>query len=522
MIACANLANLLLARSTVREREIAVRQAIGASRARIVLQLMSESLLLGALGVAGGIGLAQVLSHALVAFLSTDENPLFVPLGLDWRVLGFTAIIGCATCLLFGLMPALRSTRIAPATAMRCGGRGSTAGRERFGLRRAMMVTQVALSLVLLVGALLFTRSLRNLLTSNMGFQSEGIIAVDVDLPQRAYAPERREPALRDLLDKVAAQPGVRSAAQVALTPIGGSSWNNRIEVEGTGAPVRDVSWFNRVSPRFFSTMGTGLIAGREFDARDTRNAPPVAIVNEVFASQFLAGQNPVGRTLRVPGQAGEPDEVYQIVGLVRKAKYRSLQEEFAPITYLATAQSPDKDLSTTFVVRISGPVGDTFTRIKSIAGELNPGIGLQFRVLDVMIQRSLTRERLMATLSAGFGFLAALLATIGLYGVISYLVARRRNEIGIRMALGASRGSVVGMVLREAVVLLGIGLGVGLAIALVATRWAESLLFGLKPNDPVTVALAIATLAVVALLASCIPANRAGRLDPLTALHEE
>lgn len=529
LIACANLANLLLARASVRQREIAVRQALGASRARVVRQLMAESLLLAALGAIGGTILAHLVSRGLVIFLSRPDAPLFVTLGLDWRVLGFTATVGAATCLLFGLMPAVRATRVAPAAAMRAGGgRGATEGRERFGLRRAMVVAQVALSLALLVSALLFTRSLRNLLATETGFRAENALAASVFLRAADYAPERRVAIYRELLDRVAAEPGVRAVAHASIMPMSGDGWNESVVVDGAAGgagEVKNTSWFNRVSKDYFKTMSTPLLVGREFDDRDSKNAAPTAIVNQTFVRTFFGDdrQNPVGRNVRVLAEVGKPDQVYQVIGLVADTKYGSLREEQRPIVYVAAAQEEQPGTFATFVVRAEeGRLGDVTTRFKNAAAVVTPSSTLQFRVLDVMIKQSLTRDRLMATLSGGFGLLAALLATFGLYGVMSYDVARRKNEIGIRMALGADGAKIVGLVMREAAYLLVVGLTVGLVITFALTRWAESLLFGLQPNDPLTIGLSVALLSAVAALASFLPASRASRLNPVAALRDE
>ncbi|MFI4983065.1 MAG: FtsX-like permease family protein, partial [Nevskiales bacterium] len=273
LIACANLANLLLARASVREREMAVRQAIGASRGRLIVQLLSESLLLAVLGTALGVALAQVLSRALIAFLSTPNNPVFVGLQLDLRMLGFTAAMAIGTCLLFGLLPALRATRIAPAAAMRAGGRSMTAGRERYGLRRALVTAQVALSLVLLVGAVLFVRSLQKLLDVQPGFRPEGIVALNIDITSAKYPKERRPLVYGEVLEKLRAQPGVVSAAEVDMTPISGSGWNEGVRPDGFTGESKN-SMFNRYGLGYLKTMGTALLAGRDFDARDTLGAP--------------------------------------------------------------------------------------------------------------------------------------------------------------------------------------------------------------------------------------------------------
>ncbi len=521
LIACANLANLLLARASIREREMALRQAIGASRARLIVQLLSESLLLALAGAALGALLAQFLSRGLVAFLSTPGSPLFVGLGLDVRVLGFTAAIAVGTCLLFGLLPAVRGTSVSPASVMRAGGRGLTAGRERFSLRRALVTAQVALSLVLLVGALLFVRSLQKLLAVDPGFRAEGIVEVNLDLRRPQYQKERLLPLYRTLLERLAAQPGVVSAAQVGFTPVSGAGWNNMVRPD-TASGIRKESNFNSIGPGYFRTMGTALIAGRDFDDRDTAGAPKVAIVNEVFAKTVFGGGNPVGHTFRVEGQAGKPDPIYQVVGVVRNTKYYELREDFLPIGFLPSGQDDNPGADATFVLRTAAPLGDVFRGSKAAMAAVHPEIVIQFRVLTTQLQESMLRERLMATLAGSFGFLAAVLATLGLYGVIAYMVARRRNEIGVRIALGADRGSVIRLVLREAALMLIFGLVIGTGLALWAGRAAAALLFGMKPYDPLTFAGAIVLLAAVALMASYGPARRASRLEPMQALREE
>lgn len=521
LIACANLANLLLARASVREREMAVRQAIGASRVRLIRQLLAESLLLAVLGTGMGVALAQVLTRALVAFLSTEGSPVFVGLSLDWRMLAFTATTALGTCLLFGLLPALRATRIAPAAAMRAGGRSLTAGRERYGLRRALVTGQVALSLVLLVGALLFVRSLQKLLDVQPGFRPEGIVAVSVDITSAKYPKERRAAVYNELLERLRAQPGVLSAAEVGMTPISGSGWNESVRPDGFTGDAKN-SYFNRYGVGYLKTMGTALLAGRDFDARDTLGTPKVAVVNEAFAKSFFEGANPVGHTFRVEGEAGKPDRVYQIVGLARNTKYYELREEFIPIAFLPALQDESPDNGATWVVRTSGRPQDAFHTLKAAVAAVNPGFVLELRVMTAQIEESLLRDRLMAVLAGAFGVLAAVLAAVGLYGVIAYMVARRQNEIGVRMALGADRASVVRLVLREAMMLLGAGLVVGIGLARWVGKAAETLLFGLTPHDTLTFVAASVLLAVVAAAAGYIPARRASAMDPMEALRVE
>jgi len=520
LIACANLANLLLARASIREREIAVRQAIGASRSRLVTQLLSESLLLAGMGALLGVALASAMSTALVAFLGTPNDPVFVGLGIDFRVLGFTSVLAVLTCLLFGMVPALRATRTAPASVMRATGRGLSEGKERFSLRRALIVTQVALSLVLMVGAMLFSRSLQKLMAVDPGFRPDGLLQVNLELPRGAFAKDRMLELYRSTLERMSNLPGVVSAAHVAIAPISGSGWNGQIRAEGK--TELGEAFFNRVSPGYFRTMNTAVIAGRDFDQRDTPGAPKAALVNEEFVKRFFDNGNPVGRTFRNLGRAGQADPVYQIIGVVKNTKYYNLREEARPIAFLAMSQEEQFGTGMTFMLRTTGPLNSVSAAVKQSVSEVHPQIGIDFRTLTAQIDATLLRERLMATLSSAFGVLAALLATLGLYGVISYMVARRRNEIGIRMALGADRTSVIGLVLREAGVMLFAGVVVGTLLALWAGQAASTLLFGLKAHDPVTLAGAVALLSLVALLASFAPARRASRLDPMNALRDE
>jgi putative ABC transport system permease protein len=520
LIACANLANLMLARATAREREIAVRLAIGASRGRIVRQLLAESLLIAAVGAAAGALLAQWLSRSLVDFLTTDNNRIFVALSLDWRIFAFTAALAVLTCLIFGLAPAMRATGTAPAAAMKAGSRGSTDGRERFSLRRALVVAQVALSLVLVVGAVLFVRSLRNLVTLDAGFQQTGILVVNMDL-RRAGVPEDRRPAaFAEITSRLAAIPGVSSAAQVFIMPVSGSGWNNRIVIDGR--KYTDNVNFNEIGPGYFRTMGTPILAGRDFDARDTPGSEKATIVTQLFTQKFFGGQNPIGQAFQIDEPPGRPRPLCRIVGVVKDTKYTDLREEFTPLAFFAASQAEKPDPFLQVALRSNAPLTSITPAVTAALGEVNSNIVVQFQTLPAMVRDSLMRERLMATLSGFFGALAALIATIGLYGVMSYMVARRRNEIGIRIALGADRRAVVGMVMREAGLLLAAGVLVGTALAVAAARTAATLLFGLRPGDPATLAMAAVGLGTVAMLASYLPALRAARLEPTEALREE
>jgi predicted permease len=520
LIACANLANLMLARASAREREIAVRLAIGASRLRIVRQLLAESLLLAALGAALGAFLAGVLSRTLVAFLSTERTKLFVDLQPDWHVIGFTAALALLTCVLFGLAPALRATATPPSAAMKASGRSLTDSRERFGLRRALVVVQVALSLVLLVGALLFGRTLRNLMTLDPGFAHQGILTADLDLQRAHWSPEHWPAVYREIVDRLRSHPRVAAAATTTIVPVSGGGWNNRILIDGV--VQKDYPNFNAVSPGFFKTMGTPILAGRDFEPRDTPAAPRVAIINQRFARDFYAGRDPLGRTFQIEEPPGSPRPLYQVIGVVRNSKYTDLREPFKPIAFLAEAQQLQSEPFRSLVVRSTVSPLELSRIIRRAAAASSPAIALELRGFDSMIRDSLLRERLMALLSGFFGGLAVLLAIIGLYGVMSYMVERRRGEIGIRIALGASRRAVVRLILRETTLLLFAGLAAGALLAVAAAQTARAMLFGLEPSDPLTLISALALLTAVALAASYLPARRAARLEPTVALREE
>jgi putative ABC transport system permease protein len=522
LIACANLANLMLARASAREREVGVRLAMGASRMRLLRQMLVESLLLAVVGAALGAGLAQALSRFLVAFLSTEGSPLFMDLGADWRVFGFTAGLAVFTCVLFGLTPALRSTQVAPSSVLKSAGRGMTSGRERFGLRRVLVVSQVALSLVLLVGSLLFVRTLRNLLTLDPGFRQDGIIVAAMDITRLNIAADQRQPFKRELLDRIRALPGIDGAADTGdIVPISGNSWNENVFIAGD-EKRQATPWFSRVSPGYFKTMRTAFLEGRDFDDHDTATSPKVAIVNETFVRKFLNGQRPIGVTFREDAFVGKPSPIYQIVGFVKDAKYVDLREDPRPLVYVTAAQDDRPDNFPQFLIHASVPPSMAIPAIKDAILQSGSQTIIDFHTLQSQIRDSLLRERLMATLSGFFGFLAVLLATIGLYGVISYTVARRTNEIGIRVALGAQRGDVIGMILREAGLMLAIGIALGGVLAMLAARTAASLLYGLKPHDPVTLTIAVVALTAVAAAASFLPAHRAAALDPMAALREE
>ncbi|HKR94718.1 MAG TPA: ADOP family duplicated permease, partial [Candidatus Angelobacter sp.] len=510
LIACANLANLMFARANVREREIAVRLALGASRLRLMQQLLMESLLIAGIGAVTGILLAQALTRVLVSFLNTQFASVSLDLGLDWRVLGFATAIAILTCLLFGLLPAIKSTATSPIVAMKAGGRGTSAGRERYGLRRSLVIVQVAMSMVLLVGAFLFVRSFQNLVNQDPGFRQSGLLMVDFDLSHLNLPVEQRISYKQQMVERVRALPGVDSAAAIDIPPLSGFGWNDYVKFIASKKEVRELSDFNRIGPGLFRTMGITFLQGRDFGEQDTLHSPRVAIVNESFVRKVLQGEEPLGKIFRVDIGAGIPETPYQIIGVVKDTKYRELREDFQPAAYVPRSQDDKPDLDNSIVLHSDLALESLTASIERSTAELDPEIGIQFSVFKTQIRDTLVRERLMASLSGFFGLLAGILATIGLYGVISYMVVRRRNEIGIRMALGADRGRVLALIMQEAGLLLGIGLAIGTALALISTRTASALLYGLKPYDPPTLILAGLALALVAAIASYLPAFRA------------
>jgi putative ABC transport system permease protein len=518
LIACANLANLMLARGSTREREFAVRLALGASRARLVRQLLAESALLAAAGAALGIALAHSLTGIVVWSISTEGSSIHLNTGLDWRVLLFAAGAAILTCAAFGILPALRAANAQPAAAMKAGGRGMTASRARFSLQRLMVVTQISVSLILLVAALLFVRSFRNLMTFDPGMRESGIVTGFLGFWQSNLPAPRWLEFKRELLDEVRATPGVLDAATTTNTPLLGSSWEHGV-VAGS---VESNSKFTWVSPGYFDTMGIPVVRGRGFNQNDTETSTRVAVVNRTFVRRFLGGTDPIGQTLRTIQEPNYPATVYEIVGVIPDTQYNDLRGKTPAMSFAPASQLPARGPWTGLMIHSNEPPAAIGATIKRGLAARHPDVIVELSDFQRDIRDELTPERLMVMLSGFFGVLAAVLAMVGLYGVISFLVARRRNEIGIRLALGAERGQVVAMVMREAGRLLAIGVVTGIALSLVAGRGARSLLFGLKPYDPLTLAMAALLLSLIAAAASFLPARRASKLDPMAALRDE
>jgi predicted permease len=433
-------------------------------------------------------------------------------------VLFFTASVAIITCAIFDLVPALRSSRTLPGAALKSATRGTTAGRERFSFQRILVISQIAVSMVLLVGALLFVRSFRNLLTFDPGFREEGIVLGFVSLDHFKFTTlEAYDPMVRELSERLRSIPSVDAVATSTHVPLDGSSWSLTIRVEGS----EGASKFTWVSPNFFQTMNIPLVAGRSFSDLDTRSSPQVVIVNEMFVRKYLGGASPIGKIVRTAPEPNYPAGQYEIVGVVKDAKYAGLRDAVPPESFGPAPQFPPGQSSAYFFIRSSAPA-QMIPALRAGLAQFDSRADAEFRVFQEGVESSLVRERMMALLSGSFGALAALLTMVGLYGVISYIIAMRRNEIGIRMALGASRHDIVFNVLGQTMQMLALGVGAGLLLSLVSARGASSLLFGLKPSDPLSLAAATLLLVSIALIAGYVPARRASRIEPGNALRYE
>jgi putative ABC transport system permease protein len=525
LIACANVANLLLARAAAREREMAVRLAIGAGRGRLVRQLLTESLLLSSLGALLGAVFATWGTRILVSMLSTTDDAVTIDLSVDVRMLGFTIAVAVASGLLFGLVPAWRAGRVDPHAAMKAHARGFAGGPARLRMGKALVVTQVALSLVLVGGAGLLLGSWSRLAHINPGFRSDGVLMANVSTRNANVADSARTGVYRDVLQRLRGMPAVVAASASDITPISNSTWNDVIKVDGFAAKSEDdaLVWFNEISDGYFTTLGTTLVAGRDFSGIDVPTSPKVAIVTESMARHFFPGsvQGAIGRQFSIQ-HGSSYDPPVRIVGVVKDMKYESLRDSLPPIAFLSQSQNASLRNSMIFSMRIQGDASSAIPSVRSTLLQINPSFTLQFTTLERQIDDSLTLPRTLAALSGFFGGLALLLATIGLYGIMAYGVARRRNEIGVRIALGAGRSRVVRMVLGEVGRLVVAGVVIGVAFALAATRIVTSFLYGVAPNDPMTLALAATALIAVGLAAALLPAMRAARLDPVEALRED
>jgi len=524
LIACANVTNLLLARATARSKEVCVRLSIGASRRRLVQQFLTESLMLALLGGLAGLLLAWAGSHLLTVLLSDPQNPLQLSHGLDLHVLGFTAAVSLMTGILFGLAPALRGTHVDLNLGLRDTGRGLTASAGRLNLAKSLVVMQVAISLVLLVGAGLFLRTLWKLQAVELGYAKEKLLMLTVDGVTAGYKDARLGNLWHDLAERVRQLPGVRGVTYSMNGLMGGSESADEIDVEGF-TPQRDNEKFSRfdmVGPGYFSTVGIPMLMGREIGAQDTAFAPHICVINEAFAKLFFAGRNPLGS--HITEKFGNKKNVMEVVGVSRDVRDHNLRGNVPPRFYVATDQGMDGPSPwAIFEIRTTGDEQNIVEAVRKTIFGVNQDLPIEdVRSLKESLDRTNAQPHMIASLCVIFGSVALLLAAMGLYGVLSYGVARRTNEIGIRMALGAGKTRVIRLILREMGVMILIGLGLGLVFAGLGTRFVASRLYGLGALDPLTILAAAATLCFVALIASYLPALRAARVSPMKALRYE
>jgi predicted permease len=516
--ACANVANLLLARGAGRRREIAVRLALGASRGRIVRQLLTESVCLASAGAILGTILAWFSRDLLLALRPFGNAQVVLDLPIDARVLGVTMATAAATVLLFGLAPALRATRV-DLTAEFQGGTRAPVGAGRSRLGQALLVVQIALSLVLLVSAGLFVRTLGNLAGIDAGFNRRALMLFAVDAASAGYPREQFVALQTRIQDRLARIPGVRAATFSSVPTLSGRRQNKRIAVPGH-APPPDAPPVNTngLAPNFFAAMELPIVAGRGFTEGDAGTRPKVAVVNQAFARQYFGDENPVGR--EIVFNAPNDGTRAEVVGVAGDAKYSVLRDETPPTVYLSALQQVDGNAN--FAVRVDGPNTGVAAAIRAAVREIDPALPvLNLRTQEEQIGRLHAQERLFARLSGFFGLLALALACVGLYGLMSYAVLRRTAEIGLRMALGARRAQVLRMILGESLTLVAAGVVAGLAAAAGASRLISTMLFGLSGTDPLTYGASALLLAAVALLASSLPALRASRVDPMVALRD-
>jgi predicted permease len=520
LIACANVANLLIARGFMRQKEIAVRLSIGASRGQLVRQMLVESLVLSAIGGAVGVALAVALTKGLLAFVPSDGRPIMLQAAPDGRVLGFTLALTFLTGIVFGLLPALRASRPDPwATLKDTVGAIAGTGGSLF-LRKGLVAAQVTLSFLLLFGAGLFVRSLQNLKTADTGVALDNLVTFQLSPALSGYDAPRAMAFYEQLLDSLRAVPGVKSAAIAAVPILSGDEWDNSMGVEGHKAQDGEdmQAFMNALSPGYFSAMGIPILEGRDFNRTDVKENAKTAIVNRQFAVHFFPGQSAVGRHLS-QGTGPKSRLDIEIVGVVANALYEGPREGIRRQVYIPNWGSG----GVSYYVRTTDSSSAAFGAIRNQVRRLDASMPVYaMKTLEGQLDERLMTDRLIASLAAGFGLLATLLASIGLYGVMAFVVARRRKELGIRLALGAEPGGIIWLVMKEVLLLLVIGLAVGIPSALALGSFVASQLYGIQARDPFTATATLVLLTLVSAVAGLIPAHRASRIDPILALRYE
>ena len=520
LIACANVANLLIARGFMRQKELAVRLSLGASRGRLVRQMLVESLVLSFIGGVLGVGLSVVLTRALLALIPSEGQPLLIAANPDGRILAFTMGLTFLTGLVFGLLPALRASRPDPWTTLKdtVGSIAGTGGSLI--LRKGLVTAQVALSFLLLFGAGLFVRSLQNLKTTETGVALENLVTFQVSPALNGYNPARTSAFYEQLLDRLRAAPGVKSAGLVAIPILSGSEWDSSVAVEGHRAQDGEdmQAFMNAVSPGYFETMKIPILEGRDFTRADIKEQSTTAIVNQKFAQHFFKGQSPIGKRLG-RGAGTKSTLTIEIVGVAADSLYEGPREGVRRQVFFANAGTG----SGAFYVRAQTASESLYNVVRHEVRQLDSALPVyQLKTLEAQLDETLLTDRLIALLSAGFGLLATLLASIGLYGVMAFVVARRRKELGIRLALGAQPGLVIWLVMREVLLLLSIGLAIGVPSAMALATYVSTQLYGIQPRDPAIAGWTLLLLTVVSALAGLIPAHRASRIDPILAIRYE
>lgn len=518
LIACANMASLMLVRATARQTELAVRLAIGASRFALVRQLFTEAMVIAVVGTGVGIGVAKLLSKGLILFLGSGKNAPYLDMSLDWRVLGFLASVTSLTCLIFGLIPGFHASQTTPLEAIKSRGQSGSAGRSKSSLQKVLVAAQIAILMVLVVGAVCFVRSFTSLMTLNAGFDRDDLIVASVDFSHVSMPRERNEAYLESLVTAVQALPQVRAAAAATHVPLDGSSWSLGIRVgEKDGS-----SKYTWATTGYFQTLGMHLLAWRIFSKQDTATSLPAVIVNQTFVRDFVNGPAPVGQTVLSHAEPNYPATRYQIIGVVNDAKYSDLKDEIPPQAFVPERQFTAGGAGGILFIRGRQTPTTVIPAVRGTLRQIAPQMRTEFDLLQTQVEDGLVRERLMAALSGFFGALAVILAAIGLYGLIAYMVAGRTSEIGIRLALGASRRIIAWHIVSEATLLVCIGLVPGILCALLAVRSAHSLFFGFNSSGWSSFGAALLLLLAVAVVASWIPARRAAKVDPMQALRSE